>query len=465
MGSVTLIPGVRDADSLRTMFSTALSEMYKKEVPLYDELLSIVAKVDDQIASGPLPARHRIERHGAIRLGTAQEMQTIARLFALLNMHAVDYYDLSLVGFPLHATAFRPLTGEALSRNPFRVFTSLLRLDLLPAETSSLAQQVLGKRKIFSDRLLELLDQAETTGLTNSEQEAELLEEALKIFKWHATAQTSYDFYKQLNSVHPMVADIACFPSAHINHLTPRTLDIDQVQEAMQIHGVPAKDRIEGPPRRRCDILLRQTSFQALEERVHFVDEDGNVTVSHHTARFGEVEQRGAAVTRKGRDLYDTLLEKADSIIESKGTAGHGINDDWQRALQEAFSEFPDTWAELRDQRLVYFRYIPVTAPNAPLLEAEGQALKLSELLDCGLIKYEAITYEDFLPISAAGIFTSNLKGFSNTKRKESKGNRSLLEQALPTKILDSTALYEQLEAESIETCRKALGLLAIQSD
>ncbi|KAL2417980.1 2-oxoadipate dioxygenase/decarboxylase [Exophiala dermatitidis] len=379
-------------------------------------------------------------------------------------MHPVGYYDLSLVGFPLHATAFRPLTSEALARNPFRVFTSLLRLDLLPAKTSTLAQQVLSKRKLFSDRLMELLDQAESTGLTTSEEEAELLEEALKIFKWHATTQTSYDSYKQLNSVHPMVADIACFPSAHINHLTPRTLDIDQVQEAMQKHGMPAKDRIEGPPRRKCDILLRQTSFKALEERVQFVDDNGNVTVSHHTARFGEVEQRGAAVTRKGRDLYDTLLERADSIAVSKGAAGSVSNDEWQKILQEAFSEYPDTWAELRNQRLVYFRYVPVANPN-DTLQAGGKVFRLSELLDRGLIKYEAITYEDFLPISAAGIFTSNLKGFSNTKRKEAQGNRQLLEQALPTKVLDSTALYEQLEVESIENCRKALGLLGIKSD
>ncbi|EHY53317.1 hypothetical protein HRR83_003524, partial [Exophiala dermatitidis] len=96
---------------------------------------------------------------------------------------------------------------------------------------------------------------------------------------------------------------------------------------------------------------------------------------------------------------------------------------------------------------------------------AGGKVFRLSELLDRGLIKYEAITYEDFLPISAAGIFTSNLKGFSNTKRKEAQGNRQLLEQALPTKVLDSTALYEQLEVESIENCRKALGLLGIKSD
>lgn len=406
-------------------------------------------------------------------------MQTIARLFALLNMHPVGYYDLSLVGFPLHATAFRPLTSDALARNPFRIFTSLLRLDLLPGNTAALAEQVLSKRQLFSNRLIQLLDQAETTGLTTSQHETELLEEALKIFKWHATTQISHDFYKQLNTVHPIVADIACFPSAHINHLTPRTLDIDQVQESMQKHGMPAKDRIEGPPRRKCDILLRQTSFKALEERVQFLDDGGKVTVSHHTARFGEVEQRGAAVTPKGRDLYDTMLERADYRFAGV-TPGSNSNDEWQKVLKEAFQAYPDTWAELQSQKLVYFRYHPAADVNMktssqlsmlderrfPLpAQSERKVFKLSELLDSGLIEYEPITYEDFLPISAAGIFTSNLKGLSNTKRKEAKGNKYLLEQALANEILDPKKLYEQLEIESIEECRKALGLLTIEAD
>ncbi len=324
-------------------------------------------------------------------------MQIMARLFALFNMFPVGYYDLSLVGFPLHATAFRPLTSDALARNPFRVFTSLLRLDLLPDETSTLAQKVLSKRNLFSDRLMELLGQAKTTGLATPEHEAELLEESLKIFRWHATTHTPYDSYVQMKAVHPMIADIACFPSAHINHLTPRTLDIDRVQEAMQQRGMPAKDRIEGPPRRACDILLRQTSFKAFEERVQFVNDNGEVTVSHHTARFGEMEQRGAAVTRKERELYDTLLERADSIAG----ANVGSNDRWQKVLQDAFTPYPDTWAELRSQGLVFFRYRPVNKASTPL---SGEVCKLSELLANGLVDYEPITYEDFLPISAAGI-------------------------------------------------------------
>ncbi|KIW59000.1 hypothetical protein PV05_03484 [Exophiala xenobiotica] len=359
-----------------------MSEMYKKEVPLYDELLSIVAEVDNQVASDPLPPRHRIERHGDIRLGTPREMQIMARLFALFNMFPVGYYDLSLVGFPLHATAFRPLTSDALARNPFRVFTSLLRLDLLPDETSTLAQKVLSKRNLFSDRLMELLGQAKTTGLATPEHEAELLEESLKIFRWHATTHTPYDSYVQMKAVHPMIADIACFPKSR-----------------KPCSSAECRLRIElrAPPRRACDILLRQTSFKAFEERVQFVNDNGEVTVSHHTARFGEVEQRGAAVTRKERELYDTLLERADSIAG----ANVGSNDRWQKVLQDAFTPYPDTWAELRSQGLVFFRYRPVNKASTPL---SGEVCKLSELLANGLVEYEPITYEDFLPISAAGI-------------------------------------------------------------
>ena len=32
-----------------------------------------------QVSEVPLPARHRVERHGAIRLGTGHEMRIIAR--------------------------------------------------------------------------------------------------------------------------------------------------------------------------------------------------------------------------------------------------------------------------------------------------------------------------------------------------------------------------------------------------
>lgn len=62
------------------------------------------------------------------------------------------YYDLSTAGLPVHATAFRA-TDLTLLENPFRIFTSLLRLDLIADEaTRELARCTLAARDIFSTR-------------------------------------------------------------------------------------------------------------------------------------------------------------------------------------------------------------------------------------------------------------------------------------------------------------------------
>lgn len=85
-------------------------------------------------------------------------------MFAVMGMYPVGYDDLSLAGSPMHATAFRPNTQEALARNLFRVFTTVLHMDLLTEKTRNLAQRALEQRDIFTPRLLELLDHAKTKG-------------------------------------------------------------------------------------------------------------------------------------------------------------------------------------------------------------------------------------------------------------------------------------------------------------
>src|SRR5206468_4151960 len=100
-----------------------------------------------------------------IRLGTAQELSMMRRVFAVMGMQPVGYYDLSVAGVPVHSTAFRPVTDEALARNPFRVFTSLLRLELIDdASLRADAAAILARRRIFSDRLVELTERCESRG-------------------------------------------------------------------------------------------------------------------------------------------------------------------------------------------------------------------------------------------------------------------------------------------------------------
>lgn len=105
-------------------------------------------------------------------------------MFAVMGMHPVGYYDLSVAGFPMHATAFRPRKKEALDMNPFRVLTTLLRMELLTERTRELVVRALGQRKIFTERLVELVDGVEERGLLSEREPEEFIKEGLETFRW-----------------------------------------------------------------------------------------------------------------------------------------------------------------------------------------------------------------------------------------------------------------------------------------
>ena len=473
------------SDDLRTRFSSALSAMYRQEVPQYGTLVELVADTNArtlqaqpalraQLERTGETARLGVERHGAIRVGSAQELATLRRLFALMGMEPVGYYDLSVAGVPVHSTAFRPVTDAALLANPFRVFTSLLRLELVddPALRAK-AAAILSQRRIFTPRLLELIARGETQGGLDSAEADDFVQEALHTFRWHSEATVDAATYDALQKAHRLVADVVCFKGPHINHLTPRTLDIDAAQAAMPLHGMDAKEVVEGPPRRDCPILLRQTSFKALQEPVRFVG-DAATSAGAHTARFGEIEQRGVALTRKGRALYDQLLAQAQGM-KTAGNAVNAGNDaqGYAAQLAEVFQQFPDTHAALRSQGLAFYRYTLATPDGAqegnsgekqeqkqehgqhqqqqqPQSGTTGDAEGLQALLERGRVQAEPITYEDFLPVSAAGIFQSNLGG-QEQKHYQAHAAQQAFEDALGAPVHDEIALYEAAQQQSID--------------
>ncbi|KAF2703239.1 DUF1338 domain protein [Pleomassaria siparia CBS 279.74] len=462
-----------DTDDLRTAFALAMSSMYRQEVPLYGSLISIVRAVNNEtLANSSEPRitalknghvgteRLELERHGAIRLGTPYELRMIRRMFALIGLHPVGYYDLSEAGLPMHATSFRPTTTRALQRNPFRVFTTLLRPELLKDGSSrDMALQLLARRNIFSPELLELIEIAENEqgGRIRQTQVDLFIPEAMKTFGWKPVATAPENIYQTLKREHPILADIACFQTSHINHLTPRTLDIASAQEKMKAAGLAVKERIEGPPARQCPILLRQTSFLALEERILFPGNDDRMAEGFHKARFGEIEERGAAVTPEGRKLYDVLLAEAMRETSESTTPDPNEHD---RALLKAFQRYPDTWTELREQRLVYFTFH--RGPNADLSALTTNVTRDS-LLAAGILEAVPITYEDFLPLSAAGIFQSNL-GASSTQKAgaaiaKTHPDKSGYENALGCPVLDLDTLYRDAQNASLTACALELGL------
>ncbi|EFC4671634.1 DUF1338 family protein [Escherichia coli] len=154
------------------------------------------------------------------------------------------------------------------------------------------------------------------------------------------------------------------------------------------------------------------------------------------------IEQRGVALTPKGRQLYDDLLRNA-------GTGQDNLTH--QMHLQETFRTFPDSEFLMRQQGLAWFRY-----RLTPSGEAHRQAIHPGDdpqpLIERGWVAAQPITYEDFLPVSAAGIFQSNL-GNETQARNHGNASREAFEQALGCPVLDEFQLYQEAEERSKRRC------------
>lgn len=438
------------ADSLRGAFASAMSAMYQQEVPQYGTLMKLVSQVNAEVlAQNPALkqqlerdnelSRLSVERHGAIRVGTAAELAMLRQVFAIMGMYPVGYYDLSQAGVPVHSTAFRPLDDDALNANPFRLFTSLLRLELIDDPSlQRQAAEILAARDIFTPRCRELVSLHQQQGGLSAAQAEEFIPQVLETFRWHQQTTVDRRTYQALLEQHRLIADVVCFPGCHINHLTPRTLDIDRVQALMPDAGITPKAIIEGPPRREVPILLRQTSFKALDEAVRFRDAHQGT----HTARFGEIEQRGIALTAKGRELYDSLLQESETGTDNRVH---------QQKLGDIFQAFPDDARTLRGQQLAWFTF-RLSEKGRAHPEQIARQQNIETLLDEGLIVATPMIYEDFLPVSAAGIFQSNL-GNETKARSQGHSSKAEFEKALGAAVQDEIALYAQRQKASLARC------------
>lgn len=313
---------------LRAAFARRLSDMYGREVPAYTTLVDVSREVNEDVLREQGADAERLgsigrvtaERHGAIRVGTPEELEQVARIFGALGMHPVGFYDLreaAASAVPVVSTAFRPVDGEELARNPFRVFTSMLTPAdprFFDPELRARLETFLAGRQLFPPELLTLADRAEAAGELSDTDAERFLHLAVEAFEL-SPEPVDKTWYETLEQVSAVAADIGGVRSTHINHLTPRVLDIDALYRRMTERGIEMIDTIQGPPRwNGPDVLLRQTSFRALAEPRALRTPDGKVISGALRVRFGEVEARGIALTRQGRARYDALLARLDEL-------------------------------------------------------------------------------------------------------------------------------------------------------
>lgn len=534
-----------DRINMQNRLFAELSSMFGKEVPLYDKSLlvnqvtnravcDLLAQMFDGFSvSDAQLEKTSSERHGAIRIGRNDEYRWIARFFACFAMEPHNYYDMTDVGAksqPIVATAFRSTIGPE-----HRVFTSLLQTDYFDDATRKRIEELLSTRQVFPDGAKRLIEKSEAQGGLSESDAVELIRHATdRIFKWTGAAHDHRLYTDLCESGFKIAADIACFESHHLNHLTPNTLCMDLYTAAMKrcmgemtseafreravtvltrfaervdrdylklsfkhlstaeidtyLHTAPAQNAIEATadsvtarlsqpdldltklnhsgfkdstegPSWDTPVLLRQDAYKALTEPVTFTNPDGSAVDTVHTARFGEIEQRFYATTTEGRTLYDRCL--ADAEAAKGNAAGRPANlEAAETEYASHFADFPKTLPELLKAGLVYALYSPTDAGKA----AAGSitTIDIHELIDLGYANYEGLRYEDFLPVSAAGIFASNLNQYGTKSTAASKPTytRAMLEDILGRPIIDTDAVYRGLWAKSLLDTYSALGVI-----
>ncbi len=542
-----------DKVDLQNRLFAALSAMFGKEVPLYDKSLAVNHACNRTICtllSRVYPGfsmsdadleRTSGERHGAIRIGRPDEYRWIGRLFACFAMEPHNFYDMTCVGSksqPIIATAFR-----STHRPEHRVFTSLLMTDYFDPATRARIEELLAKRTVFSPRAKELIERSERQGGLSAADADDLIRECTeRIFRWTGSAR-GHALYTELSAAgFKIAADIACFQSHHLNHLTPNTFSIDLYtaamkhclgevdaawfaaraetvlgriaseaatdlhRDSMKLHfkhialdeiaswqraTVPAagiraladaltaefakpefalsklkhagfKDFTEGPSE-DTPVLLRQDAYKALTEPVRFTEDDGSVVETTHTARFGEIEERFYACTPKGRAMYDACLAEADAAREKDPGLPKRDMAAYEALYRAPFAPFARTLPGLITQGLVFARYAPTAKGLAAKAAGTPMPTDLLQLAELGFVEYEGLRYEDFLPVSAAGIFASNLQqyGTKSTAAVKPTYSQAQLEEILGKRIVDATAAYAAVEAESKLDTWTRLGLLA----
>ncbi|WP_275002816.1 2-oxoadipate dioxygenase/decarboxylase [Promicromonospora iranensis] len=442
---------------LRAAFARSLSDMYGKEVPAYTTLLDVSHEVSaDFVAKHGADAerlgsiaRVTAERHGAIRVGTPTEMSQVARVFGAMGMHPVGFYDLrdaSSSSVPVISTAFRPIEREELARNPFRVFTSMLVTAdrrFFTADLERRLENFLAARTLFGPELLALADRAEAEGGLPEDQAAEFLRLATEAFEL-SREPVDQAWYRELEAVSAVAADIGGIASTHINHLTPRVLDIDDLYARMEARGITMIDAIQGPPRwEGPDVLLRQTSFRALAEPRTFRTAAGEIISDSLRVRFGEVEARGIALTREGRAAYDAAVLEIDEKAAAARAEEPGFTEAQRQEIARAVWQktFPTTEAELAAQGLGWFTY-----------EADRDGTGVHR---------EPVVYEDFLPRSAAGIFQSNLTsdGAKDASQQGTDRDADWMSGALGRELNDPFDLYADQVDRSLARAAETLGV------
>ena len=498
------------AFEIRKLVARGFSAMYGGELPEYNRFTAPVRDSNlEQLNLHPDPHVNREtlmeEKHGAIRVPGPTEMRIVTRIFAVMGMFPVEFYDMTILGsksLPMTATAFRATDGS-IDESAFRMFCSLLHVDSIPAAVRDEVLAELEKNRRlhpkFSAELLAMLDQAERDGGFEAVEAQRFTALVVDAFGMHKDKVVNFALYSRLRKISDPLADIV-LESPVLNHLTPRALDIEDAVEKLNHAEIPMQTVIQGPPIREdgVPIQLNQIAriaageevFAALDpavlrafendpdslekakssaprlelqkgenvgdymDRIEKALAADPIVIIHHKARFGEIEARGVALTLEGENAYNAygIESEADPIAK-------------QAKVEKFSAGYPKTHRQLHAAGWAYYTYRVTDAGRARSDRGGVEELDIKLLLDAGDVELVPQTYHDFLPFSAAAIFRANstdgIEGIAESK-SDASNNKRMLEEAMGTTIANRHDLHRREQKESLERVLAELKLPVI---
>ena len=492
-------PATLPAYEVRKLVARGFAEMYGRELPEYNRFtVPVRASNLEQLDRRPDPRVNREtlmeEKHGAIRVPGAEEMRVVTRIFAVMGMVPVEFYDMTILGeksLPMIATAFRS-TDRSVEESAFRMFCSMLHADSIPPQVREEVLAELEKNRRlypkFSPELLAALNRAERNGGLGADDARRFATLVVEALSMHKDKVVNFALYSRLRQISDPLADIV-LESPVLNHLTPRALDITDAVAQLNAAGIPMQTAIQGPPlredgtpvqlnqiariaagedvfvtldpavlaafesdpasleRRRADAprleLQRGEQVAAYMARVEAALATHPIVIIQHKARFGEIEARGVALTREGEAAYNAYGIEGEADPAAKK----------QRAARFE-QEYPRTDRQLHDAGWAYYTYEATDAGRARREGGAARPADLLALLDAGDVVLAPQTYHDFLPFSAAAIFRANLTDGSQGiggNGQDASDNRRRLEEAMGTTVADRHALHRRDREESLQ--------------
>jgi uncharacterized glyoxalase superfamily metalloenzyme YdcJ len=423
---------------LRAHFAQRLSDALARVVPGHTALIDGVRETNAQASSAHhhlgSSERVAVERQGAIRVGSPAELAAVARIFAALGMYPTGFYDLRELSdgtVPIVGTGFRPNDPVELERNPFRVFAALLTTMDRAFFSTELAARIdtfVERRELFSPRLLALADRAAAETGLGDEDAQEFLSLAVEAFT-APTEPVDQGWYDELAAISSIAAEIAGVDQANIQHMAPRVLDLEAFAKRLPELGIHALGVVGPPGWNGPDLLVRQVLLATPSPEV-------DPGTDPRLLYLGEVETRGIALTRLGRQVYDAF--GPDALPDSAdGLAGAAFSVNTMTAVPE----------RVRDGR--------------------PPAGDLSSLLAAGWLTSEPVVFEDFLPESAAQLFRSRR---TSGRARRSRNPRhapwsgpvldtAWMAGALQCELLDPDELYWLRSTVSEQVALSELGL------